>query len=363
MSQIRSIQVLRAVAALLVAFGHLQAESVTMAAAASSGYRPILLDLTGAGVDLFFIISGFVMVYASQDLFERAGGGQLFLRRRVARIVPLYWAVTTVFLLTMMVIPHALATAAPTWIEILQSYLFIPYAHAGSDVMQPVYKLGWTLNYEMFFYLVFALVMFLPMRWAVYGIAVAFACLVAIGALVPSAPGVVIFWTHPIILEFVMGAFIAMAYLHEWRLPIGLAALLFAAGLCGFALTVMAGPDAHGPWRPLLWGLPAAAIVAAAVCKGETAAPAGRVMIFFVALGDASYALYLLHPMVIRVLRLIWDRFGLSVSVTPWIFIALGFVLVVPISMIIHVWIEKPMTKSARRLFGPRRPTVAAASV
>jgi exopolysaccharide production protein ExoZ len=116
MSQIRSIQVLRAVAALLVAFGHLQAESVTMAAAASSGYRPILLDLTGAGVDLFFIISGFVMVYASRDLFERAGGGQLFLRRRVARIVPLYWAVTTVFLLTMMVIPHALATAAPTWI-------------------------------------------------------------------------------------------------------------------------------------------------------------------------------------------------------------------------------------------------------
>ena len=355
MAQIRSVQALRAIAALSVVLGHLQTEALTMPAATSSGYRPIILNLTGAGVDLFFVISGFVMVYASRELLQSADGGWLFLKRRIARIVPFYWMMTTLFLLTMVLMPHALSSAAPTGVEVLKSYLFIPYAHAGADVILPVYKLGWTLDYEMFFYFVFAALLFLPMRWRISVITILFSGLVALGATLSPSPGILSFWTNPIILEFVMGAFIAMALLQGWRMGSGSAIGLLFLGVCGFALTTIVDLDAHGSWRPLLWGLPAALIVAAAALKDEAIVPAGRAMGFLVASGDASYALYLLHPMIIRALRLIWDRIGLSSSLSPWIFIGVALAILMPLSLFVHGRIERPMTKYAQKLLAFRR--------
>lgn len=359
MSQIRSIQVLRAMAALSVAFGHLQSEALTMPAAAPHSYAPILLDLTGSGVDLFFVISGFVMVYASQDLFGSADGGRRFLKRRIARIVPLYWMMTTLFLVTLIVMPHALSSAAPSAIETLTSYFFIPYAHAGSDVIRPVYKLGWTLEYEMFFYFVFAASLFLPLRKALYGIAILFACFVALGAVLTHSPGAFAFWSDPIILEFLMGAVVAVAFIEGWRFSFGGTLVLLLAGICGFAVTSALGLNAHGPWRPLLWGLPAVLILTAATLRTEGSSASGRMMSFLVLLGDASYALYLLHPMVIRPLRLIWDRVGLSATVSPWTFIALAIIILMPVSIFVHIWIERPMTKFARGLLSARQPVVA----
>jgi exopolysaccharide production protein ExoZ len=355
MSQIRSIQILRAAAALSVVFGHLQSEALTMPAASTHGYAPVLLDLTGAGVDLFFVISGFVMVYASQDLFMSADGSWRFLKRRIARIVPLYWSMTTLFLLTLVAMPHALSSAAPRALETLTSYLFIPYAHAGSDVIRPVYKLGWTLEYEMFFYLVFAALLFLPMRAALYGIGGLFTGLVALGAILAPSPGAFAFWSDPIIFEFLMGALIAVAFIDGHRMSRGGMLALLIAGICGFAVTTASGLDAHGPWRPLLWGLPAALILSAAVLRDEAPAAAGYAMSALVLLGDASYALYLLHPMVIRPLRLMWDHAGLSATASPWSFIALGILVVVPVAIVVHLWIERPMTKFARRLLSARQ--------
>jgi peptidoglycan/LPS O-acetylase OafA/YrhL len=327
-----------------------------MTPAASFGYAPIVLDISGAGVDLFFVISGFVMVYASQDLFQSADGGWLFLRRRIARIVPLYWIVTTLFLLTMVLMPHALSSAAPTGMEILKSYFFIPYAQVGADVMRPIYKLGWTLEYEMFFYCVFAALLFLPMRWTILATAILFSGLATLGATLSPAPGILSFWTDPIILEFVMGAFIAMAFLHGWRLPLGVAAAVFLIGLCGFALASIFGIETHGAWRPAVRGLPAAMIVAAAVFKKEASASEQRITIFLVALGDASYAVYLLHPWLIRSSQLICDRMHLSSNLLPWIFVGAVLALLAPVSLLVHRRVERPMTKYVQRLFFSRRP-------
>ena len=362
MPQIRSIQILRATAALSVAFGHLQSESLSMPAAAASHFRPILLDLTGAGVDLFFIISGFVMVYASHDLFESAAGGRIFLRRRIARIVPLYWLTTTIFLATMLLLPHAISSARPTSFEIVKSYFFIPYAHAGTDDIRPIYKLGWTLNYEMFFYFVFAALLFLPMRWALSSIAALFLALVAMGVILSPAAGPVAFWTHPIILEFVMGALLAAVFLRGQRLSPWLAFLLLLSGLSGFAATTICGGDAHGAWRPLLWGVPALLIVAAAVLRdgthGATPWPFG----FLILLGDASYALYLLHPLVIRALRLIWDRLGLSLFVSPWVFVGSALLLIMPTAILLHLFFERPMTRHIQKLLTMPRPSASTAA-
>jgi len=120
--QIAIIQVLRAIAAFSVAIGHTQRNAILVAAANHREFHPVLLDLTEAGVDLFFVISGFVMVYASRKLFAAPGGGLYFLSRRMARIVPLYWAMTTIFLTVMLLSPKLIPVARPELTEILASY-------------------------------------------------------------------------------------------------------------------------------------------------------------------------------------------------------------------------------------------------
>ncbi|MET0430390.1 MAG: acyltransferase, partial [Microvirga sp.] len=92
MSKLVHVQVLRALAALSVAFLHAQHDALTLAGRAGTVLAlPDRLPWM-AGVDVFFVISGFIMVYSSRDLFARPGGPAVFLARRVARVVPLYWA-------------------------------------------------------------------------------------------------------------------------------------------------------------------------------------------------------------------------------------------------------------------------------
>ena len=305
------------------------------------------------------------MVLASRNLFETPGGARVFLLRRIARIVPFYWVMTTIFLLTMLLAPKALSSGAPTVAEIVKSYLFIPYARDGAEMMQPVYKLGWTLNYEMFFYVMFASVIILPLRSAVTAIAVVFTALAVLGALFEPALAPIAFWMHPIILEFVMGAVIAMAFLEGVRLrrreAMALAAIAFAA----LMLSGMAGLEAHAVTRPMIWGLPAAAILACAalIDAGPCAAPGSaqaRIASFAIALGDASYAIYLLHPIVVRGLRLVWDKAGATAIVPSALFVAIGLALVIPLAFAVHRWFERPVTAWAQRLLGVDRRGVTA---
>ena len=104
-----------------------------------------------AGVAIFFVVSGFIMVHASQDLFGQEGAWRLFLKRRLARIVPLYWAMTTLFLLVGLAVPAVLNSGVPNFQQILGSYLFWPVV-STQGMVQPVYSLGWTLNYDCLLY-------------------------------------------------------------------------------------------------------------------------------------------------------------------------------------------------------------------
>ena len=99
---------------------------------------------------MFFVISGFVMVHASEPLFGRADGPRLFWLRRLIRIAPLYWAVTSLYLVLTLLLPD-MATSHYSPGLIAASYLFFPFPREDGT-MQPVVGLGWTLNYEMFFY-------------------------------------------------------------------------------------------------------------------------------------------------------------------------------------------------------------------
>src|SRR5947209_12231521 len=143
--QLVSVQILRAIAALSVAIGHAQAFIAIPMDKQGQAFGWNFLLPWGAGVDLFFVISGFIMVYSSEKLFAAPGGGGTFGWRRLTRVVPLYWCAMLLLLAKSALQQKPLPDAA----SVVTSFLFIPWVAQGGEIPRPFYELGWTLNYEM----------------------------------------------------------------------------------------------------------------------------------------------------------------------------------------------------------------------
>src|SRR5262249_38266179 len=156
----------------------------------------------------------------------------------------------------------------------------------------------WTLNYEMFFYVVFAVALLASRAAVVIGISVLFVALVVGGRVLGPWPTPVAFWADPIILEFVFGMWIALALRRGWRLPLWGSYLLVLTGGALLAVSFFWALEAMTSFEPVTrligWGVPAAIMVAGAALTGApTSSAVGWRMMGF--LGDATYALYLTH--------------------------------------------------------------------
>src|SRR5215216_4637338 len=277
---------------------HAQHDAAVLAERAGGLFAPIEAFPWEAGVDAFFVISGFIMVHASARMFGAPDGGRIFLARRIARIVPIYWAVTTLYLAIALALPHVLNAELLGWPYVLASYLFVPVTRPNG-LVQPVYGLGWTLNYEMFFYALFALAVGRSRRAAVVGLGAVLAGLVVIGRVFGPLPQPLQFWTDPIILEFVYGMTLGLLFAEGVRLgPVARTVLAIAAIVVLTAVATRYVMFAT-PYRALVYGVPAAMLIAA-VAFGREDRARGRFAGTGAAIGDASYALYLIHPFVIR---------------------------------------------------------------
>lgn len=350
-----AIQGLRAFAALLVVVHHGQVEAAALALRAGLAFSPSTGVAWSAGVDVFFVISGFIIVHASAPLYGRPGARARFLAHRVARLVPLYWIVTALYLGLVLTVPALLNGAeAPAPGYVAASFLFWP-ALRPDGIPQPLYGLGWTLNCEMFFYAVFAVGLGWGRDRAVLWLGAALAGLVALGRLVPDPPTPLAFWGSPIVLEFALGAGLGLARACGLRLSAPARLALAAAGLAGLAVAGEPGEAL----RPFAYGGPALLLVAAAALAREPEG-AGRGGGALVALGDASYALYLLHPFVLRGTREALIRLGIAGLVGPWGALGLMLVLSVAVALVVARTVEAPLTRAVRHRLDPaaRRKTV-----
>jgi exopolysaccharide production protein ExoZ len=340
------LQILRFVAAMLVAVMHVtQAISIHITGRGENVYWG-----TGTvGVDIFFVISGFVMMISTAQMPShgptRAANAWIFMKRRILRIVPLYWFYTLLKAVLLIAVP-ALAvksTIAPA--HLAASLAFVPTL-APWGLIQPTLPVGWTLNFEMLFYLVFAVAIALGAPRIRLCLLVFLSVFVAARFLPGSVP--LAFYAQSIIFEFIIGVAFAQALLRWGAGPAGAGALLLAAGAL---FTFGMGWDPSSD-RLFPWGVGAAAIVLGTiwlerVIEGKAWA---RPLAF---LGDASYSIYLSHTFVVPACVVALKKIG--IVDTPAVFL-ITCAAVMAAGSISYLWLEKPLIAVFKRLlFRPAR--------
>jgi exopolysaccharide production protein ExoZ len=345
--QIASIQVLRAAAAAAVAIAHTHFEANKIAELSGTTNPLPTMVLGAAGVDLFFVISGFIMVYSSWQMFGYPRSPWVFAVRRIVRIVPLYWLGTTVMLFYTIRL-QSWDLSKLDWSYVAASYFFIPHLSPQGEWM-PLLGLGWTLNHEMFFYLAFAVV--LPFRPAI-AVTTLVAFLLAFslsGSNVPL-PQALRYLANQHLWEFALGALIGLAYCAKFRLQKWVA---LSVGFGGLAVIVACGiwdivPDVAS--RFVAWGIPSGLMMVAALHLAESDIPARRWLILA---GDASYCIYILHVIIMPIIR----NAALAISpglvfglwTWPWIYVAVLASLTILLAVVFHVFVERHATDYLRK--------------
>lgn len=269
--KLQSIQALRGLAAMLVLIFHIHELEVLAIADNNLTERAWVggLFTNGyAGVDLFFVISGFIMVYVTRNSVPGLRQAADFLFGRVTRIYPVWWAFAGCLTIYMFA-AHGLSGQNAAWQKasfgqpmipfLMKSFLLIP------QPAFPILNVGWTLVHEVYFYIMFTLFMLAPRKWLPVLLGI-WAALVTGGAMMglsnPVAMGWVSLAVHPMTLEFILGAIAGLAITNGlvWRSGVLtlVASMLLLAGLC------YQGQESKSLllWTRVLWyGVPAALLV------------------------------------------------------------------------------------------------------
>jgi exopolysaccharide production protein ExoZ len=304
------------------------------------------------GVILFFVISGFIMVVVTGE--GRFSPGD-FLRRRFTRIVPMYWAATLIAAMLALLVPQLFKTTVYDTGQLVLSLLFVPFFNPVSGGIHPLYKLGWTLNYEVFFYACFALLAFLGAAGRVIWLTVAFAVLGLIGALFQPQSAIPQFYTSFMPLAFCAGAWLGLMTLRGGisALSRPLLVVVFGLGLVGLLGGFLID---HGVVEDVAafagFVLFASALLLLAV-RLEEHLP-------YVALleriGDASYSIYLVHIYEVAILsglafKLLDPADLLADYVVAMISIVGGTVA----GLVLYRFVEQAMLGFFNDAFGSRR--------
>lgn len=350
--RIADIQILRGAAAMLVVLHHFALITRPFSPAHSLLRYRFLTDVGASGVDIFFCISGFVMMTAITRL--RAEGRFVavdFLARRVIRIVPLYWIITTIFGVLVLIgalWPNPFTNGVPmplTAHYLLLSYALLPSYMPATHTIAPFLIQGWTLSYEFYFYVLIcgcAVFFKRPLHIALALVAAIGTAWAAARTLPASGLALQQFLASSIVFEFAFGVGIFLLSRGAWKAP----RLCTWLGVLGLLATVFF--PAMQVKRVLLWGIPSALIVFGAV----TGTRRVRFQRFALLLGNASYSIYLIHLLPLDVYARLLNSGHFAGNVAEYFAILGGGVVTALIGLGVYQWLEKPLTQGLNRWYG-----------
>jgi exopolysaccharide production protein ExoZ len=326
----------------LVTIQYLRAASAALVVLFHAGRNYDLSIPVGEGrISLFFIVSGFIFwwITAGSETSPR-----LFLLRRLARLVPLYWVVTMVLFVgsVLGVSHHAVVSVS----HLIKSLLFIPHVDERSGQIFPVLIPGWTLVYEMFFCFVFTALLWVKAKRRLLVATLVFGGLAALGvALHPTDP-IAFTYTNEIMIEFLTGIWLA----HLWP-RIGLSKVAAVGVLAaGIVLSFVALMAQHRLPFVLYSGVPALITVLGALGLERAGLPPVN---WLKRVGDSSYSIYLWHiPVIVfgsRALNLV----GVHSPVVSIILLTGASLLA---GLILYPLTEQPLTEFLFKHIN-RRPT------
>jgi exopolysaccharide production protein ExoZ len=341
----RSLQLGRAVAAILVVLFHLGG---AIAAKTYFGFKEFSIPFSfgTAGVPFFFVLSGFIIFNAHRGDVFQFNKLDIYLRKRFVRIYPTYWIIfLTVYFLALSR-PELRNTVPHDSFLVLKSLLLIPQDKSEvGGTGAPVLIVAWTLQYEIFFYLFFSL--FILSRWlSALGVAI----LLFIYLKYASAsllPFPLMFLSQDYVLLFPLGMGVSMVCgsgRFNARRPFfyaGIGAWIFLL----VALDTVTGANLFTEWKTILYGLGSALIIFGLV-QAEDKGRFIRKHNWMQLLGDSSYALYLMHYPLISFLCKVCmsfklNKYGFIGAFVSYISI---FIACLISAIVFHVWIEKPVT-------------------
>jgi exopolysaccharide production protein ExoZ len=350
---INIVQALRAIAALLVVSTHVETafrDNPNLAGIPWASRIPLpgLSGFGGVGVDIFFIISGFIMVYVGVPYFRRENSIGDFLLRRVLRIYPIYWLVTLLLIgfataktLLGVMSGQSLAESLDfdlQWHRLLGAFTLFPtYNELGN--IQPIVGVGWTLSFEVFFYFVFALAIALGFRWGVLFVTSVFTFLVFAPLPVGISP-LGLFLTDPMLLEFPAGMLIGYAVVFGIRPPRWLLVTSITVALVGYLVGIIF--DFDYSYRYLYRGIPSALLVFGLIFWEIKFG--FKVPLPLVKLGDASYSIYLIHTIVIGYLIIPSVRaIPLLQHIPVEVLGVFAFIVATVIGVLLYEKVERPL--------------------
>ncbi|MCP8466364.1 acyltransferase [Pseudomonas sp. ZM23] len=344
MRKLQSIQGLRGLAAVMVvAFHSLSIQAKYLAA---SSVIPAFALFGQTGVDLFFVISGFVMATTALNKPGTPAEILTFLRHRFLRIYPVYWVffllLTAVYLLR----PEIINSSQGGKVDLLSSFLLLP---SGT---LPILMVAWSLTHELWFYLVFAALLLLPRAARVPAIGT-WALLVLLSRFVEFPPGAFLrVITHEFTLEFILGALAGVLYMrprqHGRSRGLGLAGLAASIGLLVLAMKgdYLDGSDVLAAiplGRALLFGGGyALMILGFALLERSVRVPSACSW-----LGDISYSLYLSHLLTLSAAGRIWSAIKPSAAIPEVMFWVAAYAATIAVAYLSYRLLEAPLIRSS----------------
>ncbi len=348
--KINALQALRAYAAISVMLGHGILEfHTTKGMVMPFNEFPLI-----AGVDIFFVLSGFVMYYTSEEMFGRPKAVLEFWRRRFIRLVPLYWFFTSLMVAVLLFLGnHVRSTEFNLW-NVISSYLFIPSERPGGRIA-PVLSLGWTLNYEVFFYFSFGLLLLFNKRNGLICLILSYLCLIVVSSLYNFSSVPVRFWGNSIIFEFIFGVLLGTLRVRvDLQKSLSFCLAIFLLGL----IILLLGCNLEVP-RFVKGGLPAALMVYAALALPLSADR--KIPGWIILLGDSSYALYLCHRFVLRIVTIFFVEVTVPAGGQIFLYVFMTLSGSVILSIMVHKFIERPFLQlfsSKKRRYGKVKSSI-----